>query len=395
MACAPRDAPGSPVSDPGEAERIVFNRPHATGREFDHIREAIAAGHLSGNGPFSERCTGWLERETGCERALLTTSGTSALEMAVLLAGIGPGDEVLMPSFTFVSGANAVALRGAVPVFVDVRPDTLNLDEGRLAEALTPHTRAIMPTHYAGVGAQMDAIGALAAEHGLTVIEDAAQGILSAWGGRALGSIGALGCLSFHETKNVTCGEGGALLINDPALVERAEVLHEKGTDRRRFFRGQADRYTWVDLGSSFLASDLNAAFLWAQLEEARSITRRRLAIWARYHERFTDLEAAGALRRPVIPEDCEHNAHMYHLLAPDPGARGRALEGLARRGVMGVFHYVPLHSSPAGRRLGRAGGELGVTDDVAARVLRLPLWVDMSDADVERVADAVAEVLG
>ncbi|HEX2015688.1 MAG TPA: dTDP-4-amino-4,6-dideoxygalactose transaminase [Solirubrobacteraceae bacterium] len=388
--------PSAPATEDARAtQRIVFNRAHATGDEFENIREAISGGHLSGNGPFSERCTRWLAEQTGCAAALLTSSGTSALEMAVLLAGIGPGDEVLMPSFTFVSGANAVALRGAVPVFVDVSPDTLNLDPELLAAAITPRTRAVLPTHYAGVGAEMQTIGAVAAQHGLIVIEDAAQGILSTYRGRPLGTIGSLGALSFHETKNVTCGEGGALLVNDPELIERAEVAHEKGTDRSRFFRGQVDRYTWVDLGSSFLASDLSAAFLWSQLQRAHAITERRLAIWATYHQRFAALEEAGALRRPVVPGHCRHNAHMYYLLTPGAPQRAAALAGLARRGVMAVFHYVPLHSSPAGRRFGRCAGELPVTDDASARLLRLPLWVDMTDAEVQRVADAVVEVLG
>lgn len=373
---------------------IVFNRPHATGREFEHIRAAIDAGHLSGGGPFSQRCAQWLQERTGCVQALLTTSGTAALEMALLVAGVGPGDEVIMPSFTFVSGANAVALRGATPVFADIRPDTLNLDEGLLQAALSPRTVAIMPTHYAGVGADLEAIRAFAAAHDLLVIEDAAQGLMATYKKRPLGSLGALGCLSFHETKNVTCGEGGALLINDAQWIDRAEVAHEKGTNRSRFFRGQIDRYTWTDLGSSFVASDLNAAFLWAQLQEADRITERRLAIWATYHERLEALEDQGLLRRPVVPAECQHNAHMYYLLLPDLASRTAAITALGELGVMAVFHYVPLHSSPAGRRYARAAGALPVTEQVSDRLLRLPLWVDMTDDDVHRVAAAVARVL-
>jgi dTDP-4-amino-4,6-dideoxygalactose transaminase len=368
----------------------VFNRPHATGREFDYIGEAIAHGQLSGDGPFTERCADWLRERTGCARALLTTSCTSALELAALIAGIGPGDEVIMPSFTFVSDANAVALRGGVPVFSEIRADTLNLDEEALEGAITPHTKAIMPTHYAGVACNMEAISAIARRHDLLVIEDAAQGVLSTYQDRALGALGQLGCLSFHETKNVTCGEGGALLVSDPALIEQAEIAHEKGTNRSQFFRGQVDKYTWLELGASSLASELNAAFLWAQLQDAESITARRLQIWQRYHEHFADAEASEHLRRPIVPAECRHNAHMYYLLLANRTTRDRLIKGLAQRGIMAVFHYVPLHSSPAGRRLGRAVGDLALTDETSERLLRLPLWVDMRDEDVDRVASEV-----
>lgn len=374
--------------------RITFNRPYATGREFAYIQQAIDNVHLSGNGPFTERCARWLEDHTGSARALLTFSCTSALEMAVLLAGIGPGDEVVMPSFTFVSTASAVALRGGVPVFVDVRADTLNLDERIVEEALTARTRAILPVHYAGVACEMDPLLDLAGARGLTVIEDAAQAIMSAYRGRPAGSMGTLGCLSFHETKNVTCGEGGALLVNDPALVERAEVVQEKGTNRSRFFRGQVDRYTWTDLGSSFLTSDINAAFLWAQLEHADAITRARLETWERYHERFAGLEAADLARRPVVPADRRHNGHMYYLLLPDERRRDHLIERLGQRGIQAVFHYVPLHSSPAGRRYGRAHGSLARTDSISQRLVRLPLWVGMGEADVDRVAGEVHSAL-
>jgi dTDP-4-amino-4,6-dideoxygalactose transaminase len=375
---------------PPRTSFIPFNRPFATGREFEHIEQAIENLHLSGNGPFTRRCEEWLGERTGAPRALLTSSGTAALEMATLLLGIEPGDEVVMPSFTFVSTANAVVLRGGVPVFVDVRPDTLNLDVEAAAAAVTDRTRALFPVHYAGVGCDMDAVGELARAHGLDVIEDAAQGVMAAYGDRALGAMGTLGCLSFHETKNLTSGEGGALLINQPDLIARAEVLHEKGTNRAAFFRGAIDRYTWVDVGSSFLPSEISAAFLWAQLEEADAITTRRLAVWRRYHEAFAPLEARERVRRPVVPEGCRHNAHMYYLLLPDRARRDALIARLGERGVMAVFHYVPLHSSPAGRRHGRAVGSLEHTDAASDRLLRLPLWAGMTDADVERV---VAEV--
>ncbi|HEY8867606.1 MAG TPA: dTDP-4-amino-4,6-dideoxygalactose transaminase, partial [Solirubrobacteraceae bacterium] len=293
-------------------DRIPFNRPFATGGEFDHMRDALDNLHLSGNGPYCARCSAWLQQQTSAARALLTPSCTAALEMAMLLAGVGPGDEVVMPSFTFVSTAAAVALRGATPVFVDIRPDTFNLDETLVADACGPQTRAVVPVHYAGVACEMRALAATAAEHGAAVIEDAAQGVMSSYRGRPLGSLGALGAISFHETKNLSCGEGGALLVNDPELVDRAEILHEKGTDRARFFRGEVDRYTWVDLGSSFVLSDLSAAFLWAQLEHSQEITRRRLGVWHAYHERLGELEDRGRLRRPIVPPDCEPNGHAY-----------------------------------------------------------------------------------
>ena len=375
--------------------RTPFNRPYTTGREFDYIQDAIDNGHLSGRGPYDQRCTAWLEERTGTHQAFLTGSCTSALEMAAILAGVSEGDEVIMPSFTFVSTANAYALRGAVPVFVDVREDTLNLDEEKVADAITDRTRAILPVHYAGVGCEMDAICALAADHGLAVIEDAAQALACTYKGRALGAIGEMGCLSFHETKNVHCGEGGALLVNDAALTERAEIVQEKGTNRGQFFRGQVDKYTWVDLGSSFLTSEVTAAFLWAQLEQAEDITRRRLDIWERYHEQFAELEERGALRRPVIPDHCTHNAHMYYLLLPDRAARDGLISGLAEHDIQAVFHYVPLHSAPAGLRVGRASGSLEVTDSASDRLVRLPLWPGLPDAEVDRIADAVVKLAG
>ena len=367
---------------------IPFNRPYMTGRELDYIAEAHAKGHLAGDGVFTKRCHAWLERTTGTARALLTHSCTAALEMAALLLDLEAGDEVIMPSFTFVSTANAFVLRGAVPVFVDIRPDTLNLDEALVEAAITPRTRAICVVHYAGVGCEMDAIGAIAARHGLAVVEDAAQGILATYRGRPLGAIGALGALSFHETKNLISGEGGALLVNDKRFADRAEIIREKGTNRSQFFRGQVDKYTWVDVGSSYLPSEILAAFLAAQIEDADAINMRRLALWNRYHEAFAPLEAAGRLRRPIVPAHCTHNAHMYYLLLDDLDARTRFIRSLKERDIHPVFHYVPLHSAPAGRKYGRTSGDLAVTDATSERLVRLPLW--LPDLDQARVIDAV-----
>jgi dTDP-4-amino-4,6-dideoxygalactose transaminase len=308
--------------------------------------------------------------------------------MAALLLDLEPGDEIIMPSFTFVSTANAFVLRGAVPVFVDIRADTLNLDENLIEAAITPRTRAICVVHYAGVACEMDRINAIAAEHGLAVIEDAAQGILSTYKDRPLGTLGALGALSFHETKNLIAGEGGALLVADPRFVERAEIIREKGTNRSQFFRGQVDKYTWVDVGSSYLPSEILAAFLAAQIEEAQTITERRLAIWQRYHEAFADLEAAGRLRRPIVPAHCRHNAHMYYLLLRDLDERTRFIGALRDAGIHPVFHYVPLHSAPAGRRFARAAGDLPVTTATSDSLVRLPLW--LPDMDQARIVDAV-----
>jgi dTDP-4-amino-4,6-dideoxygalactose transaminase len=373
---------------------IEFNRPYTTGLEHRYMQEAIDNLHLSGNGPFSARCSQRLRESTGAAAALLTPSATDALELAAILARIEPGDEVVMPSFTFVSTANAFVLRGATPVFVDIRDDTLNLDETLLEAALTPQTRAIVPVHYAGVGCEMDAICALAAERGLAVIEDASQAIGATYRGAPLGGFGELSALSFHETKNVMCGEGGALLVNDANLVERAEVIQEKGTNRRKFFRGQVDKYTWVDVGSSFLLSELNAAFLWAQLEEAGDIKRRRLEIWNAYHAGLAELEERGALRRPIVPDHCAHNAHMYYVILPEAQVREAFIEGLAANGVYAVFHYVPLHESEAGRQFGRAHGSLETTSSMSARLVRLPLWVGMTGDQIDHVVTTVSEVL-
>lgn len=369
---------------------IPFNRPYIVGPELEYVRESINNLHVSGAGPFSARCAEWLEGRTGCRRALLTPSCTAALEMAVLLSDVEVGDEVIMPSFTFVSSANAVVLRGGVPVFVDVREDTLNLDERLLEEAITPRTRAIYPTHYAGVGCEMDAILELAGAKKLLVLEDAAQGILASYRGRPLGSIGDAGALSFHETKNVMCGEGGALLVNDDSWVERAEIIHEKGTNRRMFFRGQVDKYSWVDVGSSYPLSDVNAAFLWAQLEAADRINSERFETWNGYQEAFAPLEAAELVRRPIVPAHCEHNAHLYYLLLGDGIDREAFIERLDADGVQAVFHYVPLHTSTAGSRFGRAAGSLPVTDRVGERLVRLPLWTGMTAEERTRVVESV-----
>jgi dTDP-4-amino-4,6-dideoxygalactose transaminase len=374
--------------------RVPFNRPYTTQRELGYIAQAIVNNHLSGNGPFSQRCEGWLEQQIGSARALLTHSCTAALEMAAILADIGPGDEVIMPAFTFVSTANAFVLRGGVPVFVDVEPDTLNLDAARIEEALTPRTRAIVPVHYAGVGCDMETILAIAKKHELLVIEDAAQAILASFDGKPLGSFGQMAALSFHETKNIHSGEGGAILINDPALVERAEIIREKGTNRAQFFRGMVDKYTWVDVGSSFLPSEMIAAFLWAQLEEAQSICQRRIAIWHRYHELLRPLEEEGLLQRPVVPERRTVAGHLYFVLVDSLDVRTRALAMLDERGVKAVFHYVPLDSSPAGRKYARAAGDLRVTHDASERLLRLPLWPEMTDDEVEFVVQTLGDVL-
>jgi dTDP-4-amino-4,6-dideoxygalactose transaminase len=360
--------------------KIPFNRPFMTGQEQARIEQAHANGHLSGDGKFTKECHAWLENRTGAAKALLTHSCTAALEMAALLLDLKPGDEVIMPSFTFVSTANAFVLRGAVPVFVDIRADTLNIDESLVETAITPRTRAICVVHYAGVACEMDEIMSIAGRHGLAVVEDAAQGIMSTYKGRALGAIGALGALSFHETKNIISGEGGALLVNDPALVERAEIIREKGTNRSKFFRGQVDKYTWVDMGSSYLPSEILAAFLSAQLDEADSINSRRLAIWDRYHAWAAPFESEGRLRRPIVPVHCMHNAHMYYLLLRDLQDRTEFIAALKDEGIGSVFHYIPLHSSPAGLRYGRASGELPVTDSISDRLVRMPLWIGLED---------------
>jgi dTDP-4-amino-4,6-dideoxygalactose transaminase len=373
--------------------KIPFNKPYMTGHELEFIRQAHENNHLSGDGAFTKQCHLWLEQRTGCKKALLTHSCTGALEMAAILLDVKAGDEVIMPSFTFVSTANAFVLRGAVPVFVDIRPDTLNIDENLIEAAITPRTRAICVVHYAGVACDMDAIMKIADKHGLPVVEDAAQGILSTYKGRPLGSIGQLGALSFHETKNVISGEGGALLVNDERFIERAEIIREKGTNRSKFFRGQVDKYTWVDIGSSYLPGEIIAAFLAAQMNEADAITRQRLAIWNRYHAWAAPLEAEHKVRRPIIPAECTHNAHMYYLLLPDLQARTTFIAELKAEDIGAVFHYIPLHSSPAGSKYCRAAGELAVTDSTSERLVRMPLWVGL-EGQQDRILAAASQVL-
>jgi dTDP-4-amino-4,6-dideoxygalactose transaminase len=374
---------------------IPFNRPFATGQEHGLITEAILAAHLSADGRFTESARRWLEGRTGTDAALLVHSATGALELAAMVAGIGPGDEVIMPSYTFVSTANAVALRGATPVFVDIRPDTLNIDEALVEDAVGPATKAVVAVHYAGVACAIERLQAITARSGALLIEDAAQGVMASFSGKALGTFGALGALSFHETKNVTCGEGGALLVNDPELVRTAEIVRQKGTDRIDMLEGRAGYYTWLETGSSFALSELAAAFLWAQLQSADEITARRMAVWEAYHRAFAGMEQDGLLQRPVIPPGASHNAHMYRVVVRTREIRDKLIEDLGRVGIQAVFHYVPLHDSPGGRRYGRSHGELAVTSDIAGRLVRLPLWVGMDEAHVERIALAVSRALG
>ncbi|MGY0560313.1 dTDP-4-amino-4,6-dideoxygalactose transaminase [Luteimonas sp. A277] len=373
---------------------IPFNRPYVGASVLDHIQTALKSGHLSGDGNYTKRCHAWLEEATGTKKALLTHSCTAALEMAALLADLQPGDEVIMPSYTFVSTANAFVLRGAIPVFVDIRRDTLNIDERLLEEAITPRTRAICVVHYAGVGCEMDTILEIAAQYDLMVIEDAAQAIGATYKGRTLGTFGALAALSFHETKNIISGEGGALLINDIRYAERAEVIREKGTNRSKFFRGQVDKYTWIDVGSSFLPGELVAALLYSQLMEAPMIQKRRMQIWEKYHEWAEPHEIAGKLRRPIIPENCVHNAHMYYLLLPDLKTRSRFIDLMNEQDIATVFHYIPLHTAPAGRRFGRAHGDMPNTDRVSETLVRLPLWSGLEEQEVEHVIESAERAL-
>jgi dTDP-4-amino-4,6-dideoxygalactose transaminase len=375
-------------------ERIPFNRPYASGKELVYAAEAQRNFHLSGDGPFTKRCHQWIEQRTGCAKALLTHSCTSALDLAALLLDIKSGDEIILPSFTFVSTANAFVLRGAVPVFVEIREDTLNLDERLIEAAITPRTRAIVPVHYAGVACEMDSIVAIAKRHNLRIVEDAAQGLMASYKGRALGAIGDLGGFSFHETKNIHSGEGGSLLVRDDDLVLRAEIIREKGTDRGRFFRGEVDKYTWQDIGSSFLPNEITAAFLWAQLEEAERITRERIAIWQRYHEMLTTLEQHGLLRRPIVPADCQHNGHLYYVLLSPGIDRQIVLDDLKKNGINAVFHYVPLHSSPAGVRFGRANGDLSLTASLSQRLVRLPIWIGLTENQQQRICDVLGATL-
>jgi dTDP-4-amino-4,6-dideoxygalactose transaminase len=376
--------------------KIPFNKPFTIAGELENISAAVRDGHLAGDGRFTRQCHEWLERNLGARKALLTHSCTGALEMAAILCDLKPGDEVIMPSFTFVSTANAFVLRGAVPVFVDIRRDTLNLDESLLEAAVTPKTRAIIPVHYAGIGCEMNAIMRIAARHNLVVVEDAAQGILAEYDARKLGAIGHLGCLSFHETKNVISGEGGALLVNDERFVERAEIIREKGTNRAQFFRGEVDKYTWVDIGSSYLPSELIGAFLWAQLERAAEINAKRLRLCAAYCEGLAPLVEQGVLALPPRdPPGVTGNGHLVYILVKDAATRTALITHLRLRGIHAVFHYVPLHSSPAGRRFGRMAGSMTVTDDVSNRLLRLPLYFGLVEPEVAEIVAAIAAFFG
>ena len=374
---------------------INFNVPPFTGKELEYMRQAVENQKICGDGEFTGRCSRWIEEKTGTRKCLLTTSCTHALEMAALLADIQPGDEVIMPSYTFVSTANAFVLRGAKVVFVDIRPDTMNIDEELIEAAVTEKTRAIAVVHYAGVSCEMDRIMEIAKRHGLAVIEDAAQGIMASYKGRALGTIGDFGCFSFHETKNYSMGEGGALLLRDEKHIEAAEIFREKGTDRSRYFRGQVDKYRWVDFGSSYLPSDMNAAYLYAQLELAEEINQVRLSRWNRYYERLKVLEERGAAELPVIPLGCTHNGHMFYLKAKDVEERTALIQFLKERGILAVFHYIPLHSAPAGLRFGRFHGEDRHTTKESERLLRLPMYYSLTEEEVDHIAGRVREFYG
>jgi dTDP-4-amino-4,6-dideoxygalactose transaminase len=374
---------------------IPFNVPPCVGTELDYLAEAVRARKISGDGQFTRRCSAWMEERFGAKRVLLTTSGTAALDMALLLCGLQPGDEVILPSYTFSSTANAAVLAGAKLVFVDIRPDTMNIDEKKIEAAVTERTRAIIVVHYAGVACEMDAIMAIARKHGLKVVEDAAQGVMATYKGRWLGTIGDFGCYSFHETKNYSMGEGGALVLNDPKYIERAEVLREKGTNRSRFYRGEIDKYTWVDFGDSFLPSELNAAYLWAQLEKAEEINENRLRSWKNYEEALSPLAAAGKLELPVVPEGCGHNGHMFYVKCRDLEERTKLIAFLKERDISAVFHYVPLHSAPAGRKFGRFHGEDEVTTRHSDRLVRLPMYYGLTEEDAGRVIRAVKDFYG
>lgn len=375
------------------SSKIPFNKPFIIGRELDYIQQAVASGHLAGDGMFTKKCHAWLEQRFGTNKALLTHSCTAALEMAAILSEVAPGDEVILPSYTFVSTANAFALRGAQLRFVDIRRDTLNLDESLVEAAITGRTRVIVPVHYAGVACEMDAICRMAERHGLLVVEDAAQAVNATYRGRWLGAIGNLGCYSFHETKNFICGEGGALAINDSRFLERAEIIWEKGTNRSKFFRGEVDKYTWVDIGSSYLASELAAAFLWGQLEAAEQISRHRRQMWSLYRSALQPLADSGKIGLPTIPAHCGHNAHLFYILLPDAKVRDHLIRHLKEHGIRTVFHYVPLHNSPMGLRLSEGKPvKLPVTENLSERVLRLPCYYELSEEEQMRVVQGISE---
>lgn len=371
---------------------IYFNVPPVVGTEINYIKEAVQSHKICGDGQFTLRCSQWLEERMGAAKVLLTTSCTHATEMAALLSHIQPGDEVIMPSYTFVSTADAFVLRGAVPVFVDIRPDTMNIDETLIEAAVTEKTRAIVPVHYAGVACEMDTIMDIARRYHLMVIEDAAQGVMSTYKGQALGTIGDFGCYSFHETKNYSMGEGGALLIKDGAKAEEAEIIREKGTNRSKFFRGQIDKYTWVDAGSSYLPSELNAAYLWAQLEKAEEINENRLAAWNFYQQALKPLEESGRIQLPVIPQECVHNAHMFYIKVKDLQERTAFIDHLKKNAIGAVFHYIPLHSSPAGCRFGRFHGEDRYTTRESERLVRLPMYYNLSEEEQGYIVGKIME---
>ena len=373
---------------------IPFNKPFIAGRELYYIAQAVTFGNLAGDGAFTQRCCRLLEQRFGISQVLLTPSCTAALEMAAMLCDIGPGDEVILPTYTFVSTANAVVRLGARPVFVDSRPDTLNIDDALIEEAITPRTKAIIVVHYAGVGCEMDRILTIARQYGLKVIEDAAQGVNAFYNGKALGSLGDLGTYSFHETKNFSCGEGGALCVNDPALLERAEIIRDKGTNRRQFFRGLVDKYTWVEVGSSYVPSEITSAFLCGQLEQMDEITKRRRQIYQFYRLHLKPLEAEGLLRLPRIPEDCESNYHLFFLLLPDAETRDALMAHLKSQGILAVFHYIPLHASPMGLKFRDRDGGLPVAEDLAARLLRLPLFHDLTESEQQRIVECISQFL-
>lgn len=375
-------------------ESIGFNKPYLTGKELTYISDAHSRGQLAGDGYYTHRCSRWLEQNTGSLRVLLTHSCTAALEMAAILTGVGEGDEVIMPSYTFVTTATSFVMRGATPVFIDIRPDTLNIDENLIEAAITERTRAIVVVHYAGVACEMDRVISIAEKYGLKVIEDAAQGILGHYKGRALGTIGHLGCYSFHETKNVTCGEGGAILINWDESIERAEIIREKGTNRNNFRLGKVDKYEWIDIGSSYLPGELSAAFLWAQLEQADVITSMRRRIWDAYKTTLEPLANSRNISLPTIPSDCEHNGHMFYVILNKSVSRKTFLNLMAKKGVNCVPHYVPLHSSPYGRRVAKVKSSMTVTDNVAEQLVRLPLWVGMENSEVLKVVESIYEIL-
>ena len=371
---------------------INFNVPPFTGKEYEYIKEAVDNQKICGDGPFTQKCNEWIEKKTGCTKALLTTSCTHATELSALLASIKEGDEVIMPSYTFVSTADAFVLRGATPVFVDIRPDTMNIDENKIEDAVTDKTRVIVPVHYAGVGCEMDMIMDIAKRHDLMVIEDAAQGIMSTYKGKALGAIGDFGCFSFHETKNFSMGEGGAILIKDEKYIDDAEIFREKGTDRSKYYRGQVDKYRWQNYGSSYLPSDMNAAYLWAQFELADEITKARMDRWEQYREGLSDLADAGIIELPYIPDHCTHNAHMFYIKVRDMDVRTAFIDYMKSKDVLTVFHYIPLHTAPAGIKYGRFNGTDEYTTRESDRLVRLPMYYKLTEKDVDYICDAIHE---